>query len=282
MEGATIQSVIRELAPYIDEIEEVYNQIAPIRDEIFSGFSIYTETVEEAVEEVQYALNDMKSNFTSALMDMTNSAEDFSKDISKIMAQNFIENFVLGKKFDQQMEYWQGQYENIISAGYSDVERKRQLKQLRDTIAAAKEGYVEEARAIQELLGLDTSTEDRKANVAIADKITYDQADEITSMLRAIQIAGEQRNDLIRGIGASIGLEALAGTGDTATADAIRTTLATLSSVGTPGGTEVKEIRNMMITTNQYLLDIQKSNRAILNNFGTKMDSIIDKLDDIG
>jgi len=164
---------------------------------LLNPLHIYADTVEEAVEEVEYALGDMKSNFTSALMDMSNTAETFSGNISKVMAQNFIENFVLGQKFDQQMEYWQGQYERIIGGGYSYTERKKQLRQLRDTIAAAKEEYVEEARAIQELLGIGTNAEDKSASVSAVEKITYDHADEMTGILRAIQIAGEQRNDIL-------------------------------------------------------------------------------------
>lgn len=283
LEGATIQSVIRTLSPFIDEIEDVYNQILPIRDEIYTGFNIYHETVEEAVEEVRYALNDMKSNFVSSLMEMSSSADNFSKDISTILAQNFIENFVLGEKFNQQMEYWQSQYENIISSGMSENERKRQLTKLRNTIAAAKEGYVEEARAIQELLGLGVGNEDKKANVTIADKVTYDQMDEFTGILRAIQIAGEQRNDLIRDIRTQMGLNTLVGaTGDNAMANAILTTLTTMGqATSSSGGGEVKEIRNMMIYTNQYLMDIQKSNKAIYNDFGDRLRSIDEKLSDL-
>ncbi len=201
VEGATIKSVLSVLSPFMDEIEEVYNQIVPMRDEIYRGLDIYTYTVEETVDEVQYALNDMKSNFTSALMDMTSTADDFSKDISKTLAQNFIENFVLGEKFNQQMEYWQRQYENIISSGMSEDQRKKQLTQLRDTIAAAKEGYVEEARAIQELLGVGTSRDDKSAKVNLADKMTYDQGDEAVGILRAIQIATEQIKERMPGGG---------------------------------------------------------------------------------
>ena len=280
----TIAQATSALKPYLDEIEKVYNEIIPMRDQVYNGLDLGRDAVEEAVEEVEYALQDMKSNFVSSLMDMSSSTEDFSKSISQAMAQNFIENFVLGQKFDQQMEYWQRQYEGIISSGLSDTERKRQLKQLRDTIASAKEGYVEEARAIQELLGLTTGHEDKMANVTAADKVTYDQMDEFTGILRAIQIAGEQRNDLIRDIRTQMGINTLVGaTGDASTANAIMSTLSTMSqATSSGGGAEVKEIRNMMIYTNQYLLDIQKSNRSIYNDFGYKMDRIIDKLDDIG
>jgi hypothetical protein len=189
--GATISSVLAQMTPFIGQIEDVYRQIQPMIEGIFGTIGIVADSVEEAAEEVEYALSDMKSNFVSALMDMTNSAEDFSKDISKIMAQTFIEKFVLGEQFDRQMEYWQQQYESIIGSGMSEDERKRQLKALRDTIVAAKEGYVNEAMAIQELFGL-TTEDNQEATMNMADKITYDQADQLLGINLAQELTLEQ------------------------------------------------------------------------------------------
>ena len=265
VEGATIQSVIRTLSPFMDEIEEVYNQIVPMRDEIYRGLDIYTYTVEETVDEVQYALNDMKSNFTSALMDMTSTADDFSKDISKTLAQNFIENFVLGEKFNQQMEYWQRQYENIISSGMSEDQRKKQLTQLRDTIAAAKEGYVEEARAIQELLGVGSSRDDKSAKVNLADKMTYDQGDEAVGILRAIQIATEQIKERMPGGG-------------------IPLTSATNADL-TLSGTDIKDIagdmRDIIARSYLELIEIRENTGAIVLPIKTMQGDIAEMKRDI-
>jgi hypothetical protein len=189
--GATISSVLAQMTPFISQIEEVYRQLQPMIEGIFGTICIVADSVEEAAEEVEYALGDMKSNFVSALMDMTNSAEDFSKDISKILAQTFIEKFVLGEKFDQQMEYWQQQYESIIGSGMSEDERKRQLKALRDTIVATKEGLVNEAMAIQELFGL-TTEDNQTATMNMADKSTYDQADQLLGINLAQELTLEQ------------------------------------------------------------------------------------------
>ena len=199
--SATYMSVISAALPFVDKMKGVWTDVMPMIEQMFGLFGIYREAVEEveeAVEGVEYALQDMKSNFVSSLMDMTNSAEDFSKDISKILAQTFIEKFVLGEKFDQQMEYWQQQYESIIGSGMSEDERKRQLKQLRDAIAAAKEGYVNEAMAIQELLGLGTE-DSQNATMNMADKITYDQADQLLGVNLAQEMTLEQILSVLKG-----------------------------------------------------------------------------------
>jgi hypothetical protein len=183
------------MQPYLGQVTETYAQLQPIVEEIMAAFGIFPEVVEEAMddaaEEVKYALQDMKSTFVNSLMDMSDSAEDFGKTISKEIAQNWIENYVLGEKFDQQMEYWQQQYESIIGSGMSEDERKRQLKALHESIIEAKEGYVDQARAIQELLGVASESRE-EATMNMADKITYDQADQLLGINLAQELTLEQ------------------------------------------------------------------------------------------
>lgn len=198
VQGASIESVMNTMSPYLNQVKIVYNEIKPMVEGIFGGFGIYKKAAEEATEEVEYRLGDLKSNFTSALMDMENSAADFSKDISRVLAQNFIENFVLGDRFDQQMDYWKRQYESIIGSGMSEDERKRQLKALRDSIATAKQGYVNSAMAIQELLGI-TTEDNQEATMNMADKITYDQADQLLGINLAQELTLEQILATIQG-----------------------------------------------------------------------------------
>ena len=120
--------------------------------------------------------------------------------------------------------------------------------------------------------------------MSVADKITYDQADEMTGILRAIQIAGEQRNDILRGmsipnVGATI---PTLPNDDGTMAASIISFMDTLKSLGSGSSPEVTEIRNMMVSTNEYLLNISNSHKKVISTFGGKLDEIIDKLDNIG
>lgn len=278
--GATIGSVLKKMTPFLSEIEGIYNEIQPIIQEIFGTIGIVADSVEEAAEEVEYALGDMKSNFVSALMDMTNSAEDFSKDISKIMAQTFIEKFVLGEQFDRQMEYWQAQYESIIGSGMSEDERKRQLKALRDTIVAAKEGYVNEAMAIQELFGL-TTEDNQTATMNMADKITYDQADQLLGINLAQELTLEQilaelqGKDVLRVGGSGMSWQSMTGSQNDEQGKLINATLTNFAQMTQQNH---DNILTQVAMANSHLQMIRDYSKKICDQVELHMESMDDKL----
>ena len=91
----------------------------------------------------------------------------------------------------------------------------------------------------------------------MADKATYDQFETYLGIAVAQQMAMLQGNE--------VRLQILA-------------TLQAMTGITSPNGDTVKEIRTMLNTTNEYLLDIKRSNRSILNLFGEKLDTIITRL----
>lgn len=208
------------------------------------------------VEQMNSPLADLRSNFRSALMDMENDTEDFTNEISKLLTEAFIDKFVLGDEFDKRLAEWQEQYAAIMKGNYSEEERASLLKQLQQAIAAAKEGYAEEAQAIHDLMGTGNA-QDQEATMNMADKATYDQFETYLGIAVAQQMATLQGNEV---------------------REQILATLRGMRGITTPGGDTVKEIRSLLNTTNEYLLDIKRSNRAILEQFGMKIDNIIGKL----
>lgn len=208
------------------------------------------------VEQMNSPLGDLRSSFRSALMDMENDTEDFTNEISKLLTEAFIDRFVLGDEFDKRLAEWQEQYAAIMKGNYSEEERASLLKQLQQAIAAAKEGYAEEAQAIHDLLGTG-NTSDQTATMNMADKATYDQFETYLGIAVAQQMATLQGNDV---------------------REQILATLRGLTGITSPGGDTVKEIRSLLNTSNEYLLDIKRTNRAILEQFGMKIDNIIGKL----
>ena len=196
--GATIREAMDAMTPFIGQVTSIYNELSPLIQEILNGFGIYAETVEEVTEEVEYALQDMKSTFVSSLMDMTSSAEDFSKNISKIMAEAFIKKFILGDAFDAQMKQWQERFEGVLGSGMSEDERKRQLKKLREEMVAYEESQKQYANALLDFFGLGASSE-QEATMNMADKITYDQADQLLGINLAQELTLEQILATLRG-----------------------------------------------------------------------------------
>ena len=208
------------------------------------------------VEQMNSPLADLRSSFVSALMDMESDAQDFADDIAKILTEAFIDRFVLGEEFDKRLAEWQEQYAAIMKGNYSEEERALLLKNLQAAITAAKEGYAEEAQAIHDLMGTGNA-KDQTATMNMADKATYDQFETYLGIAVAQQMAMLQGNE--------VRLQILA-------------TLQAMTGITSPNGDTVKEIRTMLNTTNEYLLDIKRSNRSILNLFADKLDTIITRL----
>ena len=272
-ESATYLTMLDAVLPYLGDLTAAYDELRPIADYILNSLGVYKETVEEIAEEVEYALQDMKSNFVSSLMDMQGDAESWSQSISKTLAEAFIKDFVLGDAFDAQMKNWQEHYESIIHSGLSEAERAKQLKLLRDAIKSAKEGYVEQALAIQELLGLNTiASSEQKATMNMADKITYEQADQLLGVNMAQEMTLEQILDVIRKTPSSY------KTGVSDGSRQIEATLQDLSALNLPDGDTVREMRGLIIIGNSYLFDIRESNAQILRQFGDRLESIDNRL----
>jgi hypothetical protein len=161
---------------------------------------------------------------------------------------------VLGDAFDQQVEQWKQQYQDIMGGSLTDEQRASQLAQLKKTIADAREMYVDQVRGIQELMGSATYG-DQQASVNMADKATYDQFELFLGMQTSMLIGQEQGN--------AVRLQILQ-------------TLQTMGGITGAGSSE--EMTNILKASNEYLLDIKRSNREILNQFSVKLDTIAQKL----
>lgn len=195
--------------------------------------------------------SDLRSQFLSELMDMEASTEDFAKSIGEKLTEAFIDKFVLGEAFDDQLKVWQDRYSEIMSADISEEERAKQLKDLQNAIAEAREGYAIEARRIQDWMGTSEYT-DQDATVNMADKATYDQFELYLGIAMAQQIAMEQGN---------------------AVREQILATLRVMSGLNS-GSEDLSEIRQLLHTGNGYLWELKESNAKILAEFGLHLTEI--------
>jgi DNA repair exonuclease SbcCD ATPase subunit len=200
-EGATTATVQAELQKYVDEAKKAFNEAAPAIRKLMNAFQLFPEAAATPID-------DLRSSFRSALMDMSNDTKSFADDINKILTEAFIDKFVLGEGFDKKLKEWQKQYEQIMGSGISDKERAKQLTDLKNTIAEAKKGYAEEAKAIHELMGTN-NVADQSAYMNTAQSITYDQADLIGGMMTSLVIGQADGNEVRKQILAT--LQGMAG-----------------------------------------------------------------------
>ena len=249
MDEAKMAAAMQRLATeWSEKAEEMQEETQRIFD--LTGWS-------SIVEQMNSPLTDLRSSFVSTLMDMESDAGDFADNISKKLTEAFIDKFVLGDEFEKRLQEWQEQYAAIMRGNYSEEDRARLLKDLQAAITAAKEGYAKESQAIHDLMGTTAST-DQTASMNMADKATYDQFETYLGIAVSQQMAMLQGNDVRQKILSTLqGMEGL---------------------TSSDGGETVKEIRTLLGTTNEYLLDIKRSNRSMLEQFGVKLDNITNKL----
>lgn len=238
------------------ELYDLRSTLAEQAQSYMEALGYMEEVADDIAETVETPLDDLRSMFRSNLLDMKADAEDLGEDIGRALSSAFIDQFVLGDTFDRQVEDWKKQYEAIMGGGMTPEERAAQLSQLKKTIADARDGYAEQARLIHDLVGT-AEYGDQQASVNMADKATYDQFETYLGMQTAMMIGQEQGN---------------------AVRVQILNTLQAMGGITSPNSGLAEQLRNMMMLSNEYLLDIKRSNREIQSEFGSVLNSINNKL----
>lgn len=192
--------------------------------------------------------DNLKSSYLSTLMDMKKDTKDFVDDINKMIAEDFIKQFVMGDAFDEKLAEWKKQYQKITSDGnLSEKERLRQLKALAELIGSERDSMQAEANSILTLLGLNQSGND-SATMNMADKATYDQFELYLGIANAHLMVSEQHKQI---------------------SEKILLTLQTIGNVGSET-TNSERILMRLGTTNDYLL----ATKNLVKDISSKLDSM--------
>lgn len=215
-----------------EKIEAIRQKILQLYKTI--GDDEELQKLREAFRELNEStpFDNLKSSYLSTLMDMKKDTKDFVDDINKMIAEDFIKQFVMGDAFDEKLAEWKKQYQKITSDGnLSEKERLRQLKALAELIGSERDSMQAEANSILTLLGLNQSGND-SATMNMADKATYDQFELYLGIANAHLMVSEQHKQI---------------------SEQILTTLQTIGNVGS--GVNYQELIYMRLgTTNEYLL----------------------------
>ena len=221
----------------------------------------FMDDIANLTSEIETPFDNMRDSFRSALMDMTKSAQDFTKEINQLIAQDFINDFVMGSAFDEKLAEWKKRYREITTDGnMTEEQRLTQLRQLAGLISSERDSLTEQTRNILNMLGLGKQNEDQRATMNnMAEAATYDQFETYLGIAMGQQLALEQGNDVRREI-----LQQLRNMGG--------------GSLSTSDGSinYVSEIRNMITTTNEYLLAIKVASEAIRRDFEPILNGIRD------
>ena len=207
----------------------------------------------------QISFDSMKDSFISDLMDMSKSAQDFADDFAEMMQRALLSysmedliNGDLKKLYDDWAKAIQDSNGNLSQADidafskrYDEIVQKGIDK--RDQWAKIT-GYTGSSSSSQ------TATSGGWASMG------QDTADELNGRFTALQIAGET---ISQNVATNVAQ------------------METIVNLGISTNGAVLEIRNMMIMTNSHLEDIVKYAKLTYNDFGNKLDDVINRLKNI-
>ena len=199
----------------------------------------------------------LSDSWTSALMNLDSTAEDWGTEIGQTLAQKIISEMIVGKKLQPYLDDIQQAFDNAFGAEGATPESV--IESVKPFIKGAQEAYDNMKPYVNSILDMleVSSYPDQQAHVNMADKATYDQFELYLGMQTAMMIGQEQGN---------------------AVRQQILSTLQTMAGITSPQNDYGSQIFMRLGTTNEYLLDIKKSNKDIFESFGMKLDSINQKL----
>lgn len=202
------------------------------------------------------SFDELKENFRSTLKDIKSDVEDFSEDVSEMLANALLDaEFSKAGGINQKLEAW---YDRLMQLFYnrssmSSEEFNSQLSSLRTDY----EKYAAEAIAARnwanELAGVDADKYEQEASAKGFQAMSQDTADELNGRFTALQICGEA-------ISANI--------------ISMLETLNSMSDTESGRNEVIEEIRNMIQAANGHLEDVAKYSKKIYNEFGERLERI--------
>lgn len=116
-----------------------------------TGFS---ELMAENMSEAAAAFDDLHSSFLDTLTDMESDAEEWSREITRVMVEQLVEQSMLGEAFDTWLEEWKGRFAALIEdETLTDSEKSAGLIALREELNEMRGKLSEEAQRIMDSMG---------------------------------------------------------------------------------------------------------------------------------
>lgn len=203
------------------------------------------------LDEAATPFDNLRSSYLSTLMDMSKQTKDWTKEISQMIAESFVDSFVLGSAFDEKLEEWKKRYKDITEdSSLSEEQRMKQLKTLAELIAADTEDSKKQVSEILKWLGIREG-QDQSVTMNMAEAATYDQFELYLGMATSHLMVAEQTKSITQ---------------------QILSTLQSMSGITSPSENYGQQIFMRLGTTNEYLLAVKKATEAIRSEFATKLD----------
>lgn len=144
VEDETIQGLLGKM-------KDMFPELQWLAENLLQSFGVTVE------KEADKTFSGMTSSWVSALMDMNKTAEDWSQDIGRTMAQKIIEEMVVAARLQPLLDELQAAFDNVIAqegATIDDILGDRGINAALDAISTAFPELQELTRGIMERMGV--------------------------------------------------------------------------------------------------------------------------------
>lgn len=197
------------------------------------------------------SFDDLRSDFKSKMMDMKSDAKDFTDDFAKMMTDSLMDSFMATSGLNEAIKQWQIKWGKALEN--DNTLSESELAELQREYEALVKQAMEVRDQAAQITGY-ADTYEQEASSKGFNAMSQDLGEELSGRFTAVQIAGE-----------NISAQMLV-------------VVATMNSLAAFSGSTngaVIEIRNLMIMTNSYLEDVVKYAKLLYNEFGEKLDDIV-------
>lgn len=184
-----------EIYAFIKEhADDGYKDASQFMDQYISYWEQLDEVADAYREKLtNISFDSVKSDFQSLLEDMDSSTDDFADNVEEAL-RNAVVNAMMTETYNASLKAW---YKKFSDAMESDGElTKAEASSLRDEYNQIVSGALADRDALLKTLGISTtpSQNEQSATAKAIEAITEDQADTLTGIGYAMQIALEQGN----------------------------------------------------------------------------------------
>ena len=136
------------------ELDEMRASLAAGASDIMD-MTGYADLMAE-VSEAEKSFDDLHSRFLSCLTDMESDAESWSREITRTMVEQLVEQRLLDEAFDTFLSDWKKRFALLIEdETLGEEEKASGLQQLREELETIRESLSEEAQSIMDSLGYE-------------------------------------------------------------------------------------------------------------------------------
>jgi tape measure domain-containing protein len=232
---SVLDTVNKDFVTYLQNIVDYGEQLTEI-----------AQKEKEAITGIGF--DEFKNGYADLLSDLDSTNEDFANNFEKYLRKAIFQSLIANKYKNKIKELYDA-WANYGKDGLSSDE----AREIRDMQAQLTDSLLAEREQLMKDFGWSPSTEQQTASSKGFQTMSQDTGEELNGRFTALQISNEEiKNTML----------------------SMLTIANTISISVNNNGIILAEIRNLVITSNDYLDNIAVYTKKILEEFGSKLDNI--------